>query len=82
MYQGLSQAKDQVLQTTWPGFRLNILLSPLVFQEKVILSIPIFKAYTSRHYIVTSVGKKRRAQTKDEEHYLHYTPSDLHSEQG
>ena len=82
MYQGLSQAKDRVLQTTWLGFRLNILLSPLVLREKVILSIPIFKAYTSGHYIVISVDKKRRAQTKDEEHYLHYTPSDLHSEQG
>ena len=30
----------------------------------------------------TSVGKRKRTQTKDEEHYLHYTPSDIHSEQG
>ena len=33
-------------------------------------------------YMYVYVGKKKRAQTKDEEHYLHYTPSDLHSEQG
>ena len=47
-----------------------------------ITSFSAFSLHVGTLHLFVYVGKKKRAQTKDEEHYLHYTPSDLHSEQG